>query len=159
MIKEYILKFIIPREIDSLYYEVAIHSYTPQVLTRIDLEIRKQQYRNRIVYSGLANGQVVHQSTLYYYLLLLIQSGIGKLPVIGGSVTLPEYRGLRIYPHILSYIISDAKQYIPTNKIGIIVNPDNQASIRGIERAGFQYVSRIHGYRIGPIFIKHKNRT
>jgi len=56
--------------------------------------------------------------------------------------TLSEYRGLGIYPALLQYIIhyegNKAKQF------WIIHAPENQSSLKGIVKAGFQYVGKLY---------------
>jgi ribosomal protein S18 acetylase RimI-like enzyme len=63
--------------------------------------------------------------------------------------TLEQFRGLGIYPALLQYIIqlesATAKQF------WIIHAPENQASQRGIEKAGFRYV--------GKLFYSHNQTT
>ncbi len=48
--------------------------------------------------------------------------------------TAPEARGKNIYPHVLSHISNDFKD----KKIIIAVNKNNHASLRGIQKAGFE---------------------
>ncbi len=150
-------KFLTPIRIDDLYYEVDVESYIPHIFANIETEIRKEYDRNKIIYIATVNGKEVHRSILYYFVLLSVQAGTGRVPIIGDCVTVPEYRGLRIYPHVLSFIVGDIKKNLQKGRVGVFVNVDNLTSIRGIERAGFIYKSRIFGHRIGLLFIRsHK---
>lgn len=56
--------------------------------------------------------------------------------------TLEAYRGLGIYPALLQYILQhgdkDAKRF------WIIHAPENNASLKGIQKAGFEYVGKLY---------------
>jgi RimJ/RimL family protein N-acetyltransferase len=67
-----------------------------------------------------------------------------SFPILSGNcylysfLTLPEWRGRGIYPHLLQAIIRQ-EEHIQRFWIGYL--PDNAASGRGIEKAGFHVVS------------------
>jgi len=146
-----LVKFFKPVYIDMLMFEVHLSSYRVQIPAGIQLTIEKSADADRVIYKALVNNEEVHRSHLYDYALLPAQFGYGKFPVIGDCVTKPEYRGLRIYPHVLSYVLRDLQATSKTEKVYILVAPDNQPSIQGIEHAGFQHVARLRGIRVGPI--------
>lgn len=152
-----LVKSLKPVRIDMLLFEVQLDSYQVQIPARIQLEIGKSADGDRAIYRAVVNTNEVHRSHLYDYALLPVQFGYGKYPVIGDCVTKPEYRGFRIYPHVLAYILHDLQVTSKTEKVYILVAPDNQPSIRGIEHAGFRYIARLTGIRIGP-FIVNRSR-
>ena len=55
-----------------------------------------------------------------------------------GFLTLPEWRGRGVYPHLLQSIIRQEPSF---DRFWIGYLPDNTASGRGISKAGFQVVS------------------
>ena len=56
--------------------------------------------------------------------------------------TLEAFRGLGIYPALLQYIIRFEKQ--KANRFWIIHAPENNSSLKGIKKAGFEYVGRLY---------------
>jgi GNAT superfamily N-acetyltransferase len=66
--------------------------------------------------------------------------------------TLADYRGLGIYPALLQYII----QYEGTraSRFWIIHAPENKSSLKGIVKAGFEYVGRIYTKANGQIALE-----
>jgi len=66
--------------------------------------------------------------------------------LIGPCFTDPEYRGRGIYPHVLRHIASvlGARGYGP---FYVHTSPDNAASIRGVEKAGFRRLGCWSGWR------------
>jgi len=62
--------------------------------------------------------------------------------VIGPCVTAPSYRGRGIYPMVLAAICRDRRR-LGQRRAYMVVNVDNHASIRGIEKAGFQRTQRM----------------
>ncbi len=62
-------------------------------------------------------------------------------------VTLTPWRGLGIYPHLLQQILKT--EIINRDRFWIIRAPENQASGRGITKAGFQPVGKLS-------FLKHE---
>ena len=72
-------------------------------------------------------------------------------------LTLPEYRGQGIYPHVLRHIIRYGSQNQYT-EIFMAVDKNNIASIRGIEKAGFHIVHRMKWIKVFGIQITSKYR-
>jgi GNAT superfamily N-acetyltransferase len=62
--------------------------------------------------------------------------------VIGPCVTTPAYRGRGIYPMMLSAICRDRRTQ-GQRRAYMVVNVDNHASVRGIEKAGFRQTQRM----------------
>lgn len=59
---------------------------------------------------------------------------------IGPDFTVPEFRGLGFHPYILSCVLKDTIKKDPNEFIYIIVSDWNIASIKGIEKSGFNFV-------------------
>ncbi len=148
-----LVRYCQPAHIDTLMYEVQLDAYQTQIPAKIELSIEKTTLPTLVVYKALSENNEVHRSHLYHDVLVSSQFGYGKFPAIGDCVTHPEYRGLGIYPHVLSYILRDLQADGQTQRVYIFVAPDNTPSIRGIEHAGFKFVARLKGTRIaGLIF-------
>jgi hypothetical protein len=56
--------------------------------------------------------------------------------------TLEAFRGLGIYPALLHYIIRYERGN--ANRFWIIHAPENRSSLKGIKKAGFQYVGKLY---------------
>ncbi len=56
--------------------------------------------------------------------------------------TLEAFRGLGIYPALLQYIIQFEKH--KASRFWIIHAPENNASLKGIRKAGFEYVGKLY---------------
>lgn len=63
--------------------------------------------------------------------------------------TLEAYRGQGIYPALLQYILQYGDD--EANRFWIIHAPENNASLNGIQKAGFEYV--------GKLYINEDNKT
>ena len=87
----------------------------------------------------------VHASHLFDSLRILRLIG-AKGPAIGDCVTAEAYRGQNIYPAMINKIAAGALT-TGEKEVFIIVNSDNAASIRGIEKAGFSLRAEIRATR------------
>ncbi len=56
--------------------------------------------------------------------------------------TLEAYRGLGIYPALLQYILQNGDN--KASRFWIIHAPENKASLKGIQKAGFEYVGKLY---------------
>ncbi len=56
--------------------------------------------------------------------------------------TFEAYRGLGIYPALLQYIMQNGDN--KASRFWIIHAPENNASLKGIEKAGFEYVGKLY---------------
>lgn len=56
--------------------------------------------------------------------------------------TMEAFRGLGIYPALLRYIIQ--QEGGKANRFWIIHAPENKSSLKGIQKAGFQYVGKLY---------------
>jgi hypothetical protein len=89
---------------------------------------------------------VVHQSFLFRKLWLLrIIKEVG--PAIGDCSTLDAYKGKSIYPYVINYIAKVELLHNNQQEVFIIVNSNNESSIRGIEKAGFKRHTTIKAKR------------
>ena len=94
----------------------------------------------RIFYCKDKNNKIIHES----YVIPKCR----KFPFlnkndfeIGPCYTDEKYRGLGIYPNILNYITTT---YGKENSVFyMVVFKDNNSSIRGIEKAGFNYIGEV----------------
>jgi hypothetical protein len=102
----------------------------------------------------LDGDRVIHKSWVFYDVMLLGQFGYpGGKPVIGDCWTDPACRGRRIYPHMLSWIYHELRAEGET-VVYILVAPDNIASIKGIEHAGFLFQTRVQGDRLLGLMLR-----
>lgn len=106
---------------------------------KIDFDPKSNEFR-------ILDGDIlVHRSRIFYSSRLLGNFHIkGPLITIGDCFTDNRYRGLGIYPMVLRRI---AKEYIEKSQVFILVAPDNVSSIRGIEKAGFQFMGKLTCFR------------
>lgn len=88
---------------------------------------------------------LVHRSRVFHSSRLLSNFHIkGPLITIGDCFTNELYRGQGIYPMVLRKIAMEFSEAMP---VFILVSPDNFSSIRGIEKAGFQFMARLSCFR------------
>ena len=66
--------------------------------------------------------------------------------------TLAEYRGLGIYPALLQYIMRYEGENV--NRFWIIHAPENKSSLKGIIKAGFEYVGKLYAKANGTIALE-----
>ena len=71
--------------------------------------------------------------------------------------TLEAYRGLGIYPALLQYILQHADD--EANRFWIIHAPENHASLKGIQKAGFEYVGKLYLNKDDNASIEYNDTT
>jgi hypothetical protein len=82
-------------------------------------------------------GQILHHSFILFDTRTKVMLGEGAdVPLFGHCVTRPEARGQRLYPRALQWGLAMLAQ-LGHRRAVINCDPDNRASIRGIEHAGF----------------------
>lgn len=142
MIKKILKRFRIV-DIDVIVYHMA-HVVVFD-MPHFPYQLEKSRIKNSWRYAIRANKTQVHVSYLYdsVYLLKLLNK---KGPVIGDCLTHRGYRGQSIYPYVINTIASEALK-ADVKEIFIVVNKDNQSSIKGIEKAGFNPFATIIGTR------------
>ncbi|NVK52999.1 MAG: hypothetical protein HWD85_08695, partial [Flavobacteriaceae bacterium] len=97
-------------------------------------------------------GQLIHRSRIFFKSHFLTSFHFPQpFVVIGDCLTNPDYRGMGIYPKAIRYI---ASEYIQEKQVFILVSKDNFASIRGIEKAGFNFFVRLKGFRFLGLYFK-----
>lgn len=103
-------------------------------------------------YFAYLNGKCVHRSwvkhkpqNVFLHPLLSISLNYNEA-FIHYCETAPDARGKNIYPHVLSRIAADFKNY---SRILISVNKKNTPSIKGVKKAGFV---ELESYKIIVIF-------
>ncbi|OOG74590.1 hypothetical protein [Algoriphagus sp. A40] len=117
---------------------------------KIEFDKKANEYR-------IHDGDIlVHRSRVFHSSRLLGSFHIkGPLITIGDCFTDNRYRGLGIYPLVLRKI---ANEYCEKTQVFILVAPDNLSSIKGIEKAGFQFMGRLSCFRF-LIFYLNKRIT
>jgi hypothetical protein len=108
--------------------------------TNINHVDSKKYYKAYVV---LDNDKFVHVSCMFKNNLLANQLGFKNAFTIGECVTSNAYKGQGIYPSILKKIKADYKN----ETLVVFVQPNNIASIRGIEKAGFHKLYQFKMYR------------
>jgi GNAT superfamily N-acetyltransferase len=112
-------------------------------------EFRQFLARGDRGYYGYRSGKVVHRSWLVHGpAVMRLWRSFGQWPVAGGEAyihyceTAPVARGLGFYPAALSRIAADARAE-GIRALFITTESGNQASRRGIEKAGFAEIARV----------------
>ena len=128
------LVYFMPKEsdinIDASLFEVKI--FTGNYRSGID-KIDKRTNENNSCYTVFINSELAHVTWLFKNKLLTKQLGEKNAYTVGDSLTNEKYRGKGIYPFVLRTIAKATSK-----DIIIYVEPDNIASVRGIEKAGFK---------------------
>lgn len=97
-------------------------------------------------------GKLIHRSRVFHKSHLLTSFHFPKpFLVIGDCLTDSNYRGMGIYPKTIQYI---ATSYSSDKHVFILVSNDNIPSIKGIEKAGFQFLVRLKGFRFLGFYLK-----
>ena len=172
-----LLSALRPKQIDELLYEaecsIATATGAHSEISVRELDIERFDYRarsgndaidrllqpGRCCYVAKRNGQLAHWSWTFDDVALPGQFGFNtQLPVIGNCFTTESFRGLHIYSRVLAHIRSDIRSQHLAAKVYVLVSPDNIASIKGIERAGFRCLARLSGLRVLGFIINRSVR-
>jgi hypothetical protein len=115
-----------------------------QVFTGENAEYRDGLRKEDILFAHLDG-----ESRVLTYAFVIFDSAYKRVlgepvgvPMIGNCYTLPEKRGQRLYPRMLVTVCRALARDGHARAI-ISCEPDNIASIRGIERAGFARVTHV----------------
>ncbi|WCO02546.1 hypothetical protein [Psychroserpens ponticola] len=100
------------------------------------------------------NDRVVHKSYLIPNVFLLNSIKKNGL-AIGDCVTVKSHRGKSIYPYVINKIAKDVLDK-KEEDIYVIVNVDNQSSIKGIEKARFTKIASVNAKRWLWFYLKKK---
>ncbi len=94
------------------------------------------------------NGEIGHISWIYYKndpnRIIELSNDEGEIKY---SLTLPQFRGKGIYPATLLRIQQYLKEH-GYKRVFVCVKENNLPSIRGIEKAGFKFISKINLLKI-----------
>lgn len=127
-------------KIDVLVYQV---SNVQNLSFSNPFIIQKEKFSNKKkCYFIVDNGKTIHNSYLFFkvHLLKLIKK---RGPVIGDCYTNSDYRGKSIYPFVINSIANEILNENNFSEVFIIVNSNNESSIKGIEKAEFVLYSKI----------------
>lgn len=132
------------------HIDVIIYSMTRETLsdfTKLQYTIQAASLSsNKKRFFIKENDLVVHQSFLFKKLFLLrIINEIG--PTIGDCTTIESYKGKSIYPYVINHIAKEELLNNNQKEVFIVVNSNNESSIRGIEKAGFTMHTKIKAKR------------
>ena len=163
-----ILRALRPVRVDELLYGVGAHDTLPPSACSAHVDIARFDRQSlsgdaavdrrldgrRVCYVARVDGRVAHRSWLHLDTVLPSLFGFAAAPVVGDCATDPAFRGLHLYPHVLAHIVADVRARGMATEVHVLVSPDNVASIRGIERAGFRLLDRLRGVRVGPFVLR-----
>jgi hypothetical protein len=143
----------------NLPSSLSIKSFSIEHPSRLD-RIDKRLTLHNLAYVVFDSGEIVHESWVSFDTLLPSQYGYeSRFPVIAHSSTESLYRGKDIYPYALNYILNDLRNRNICSNVYILVSPENNASIRGIEKAGYQLLAQLNGIRLLGFLILNKSTT
>lgn len=115
--------------------------------------------RGSSIFAAEADGRLVHISWAHQGPAVL-----GAMPVAEGEVfigpcyTVPEARGQGLYPYVVGCILQEYRRRQFARAI-MTVGGDNAASIRGIEKVGFQRIGFLEYTRVvGVIKVRRRVR-
>jgi len=141
----------------GLAFDLSIKCFSKKHLSGVD-RIDERLTPHRLAYAVFCCGEIVHESWVHLDTLTPSQYGFdSRVPVIGGSCTKRMYRGNGIYPYALNYILNDLKNRHISNRAYTLVSATNNASIRGLKKAGFQPLAHLKGARILGFCILNKS--
>ena len=106
--------------------------------------IDRNKNSNNLCYAVFDKEKIVHTSWIFRNKLLAKQLGNNNALTIGDSVTAEAYRGMGIYPAVLSNIAQHFENY----QLIIFTEPANTASQKGILKAGFTKLYRFKLIRL-----------
>ena len=135
---------------------MSLKSFSAENLSGLD-RIDKRLTAYRSAYVVFCCGEIVHQSWVRFDALTPSLYGFDSSVPLIESFTNPIYRGNGIYPYALSCLLKDLKSRHITDKVYALVSPKNKASIRGLEKAGFQRLGHLKGTRHLGLFITNKS--
>jgi hypothetical protein len=136
---------------------VSIKCFSVEHPSGIDV-IDKRLTVHRLAYGVFYGGEIIHENWLTFDTLLPSLFGFDpRIPVVGYGFTAPNYRGKGVCPYALSYLLNDMIDRNISRKAYTIVSPTNSASIRAVEKGGFELTAQLKGLRVlGGMFI-HKS--
>lgn len=162
-------KTLPPTSIDVLLYvgKSSVKMYPHCLLSSSSIQVFSRKHPSgvaqidrkltpyNLAYVIFESEKIVHQSWVSFDTPLPSQFGFDShFPVIGHCYTSPSHRGKSIYSSVLNYILQDLRSRNISHNAYILVSPQNESSIKGIEKSDFEPVARLRGLRIlGGLFI------
>lgn len=144
------LKRLRSQSIDMLVFSFpdGIKRTVEELDWKIEFDPSTQEYR------VMDQDILVHRSRVFHSSRLLRNFNFEKpLITIGDCFTDDRYRGKGIYPYVLGNI---ANHYAQASQVFILVAPDNIPSIKGIEKAGFQFTARLRSFRFLVFYFRKR---
>lgn len=148
-----LIKKIKFKKIESLVYSNKNNDIIEDTAIKYSLQIFKEGEKTNIhhvdnkkfyrAYVVFDEQKFVHVSCMFKNNLLAAQLGYKNAFTIGECVTSNNYKGQGIYPSVLKKIKADYKN----DQLIVFVQPNNLASIKGIEKAGFHKLYQFIMYR------------
>ena len=129
-----------------------------QLFALEDSQYREELYRDDLLFAVLdTRGRVIHHSYVFYrssykHLLGLEQNA----PLIGNCETIEAWRGLRIFPRVLTAIALYLTEYRQCRYIYTSCAPGNIPSIKGMEKAEFEPYARVASFIILNRYVVQK---
>lgn len=120
------------------FAQLSLHSYSSKTLYLYWYLFTLGRYKIYYIHS---NGEIVHYSHVIPKTPKFKFMKYGDYE-IGPCWTHPEHRGIGLYPFTVMRIIEDHKK--DNSDIYIFAEEDNTASIRGIEKCGFEFLGKGH---------------
>ena len=117
---------------DNCYLDYEVKIFTRQSKSGIGKIDVRLNYNDKC-FAAFDNNVLVHESWIFKKKLLARQLGLRNVYTVGDSYTIPKYRQKGIYTNVLKLIISQRDK-----DLVIFVSPENIASVKAIEKAGFK---------------------
>jgi RimJ/RimL family protein N-acetyltransferase len=138
-----------------LPFSVSMKSFSIQQPSGIET-IDQRLTAHRIAYVVFYGGDIIHENWISFDTLLPTQFGFdARIPVVGYGFTMPQYRGNGVCPYALSYLLNDMIDRNISRKAYTIVSSTNSASIRAVEKGGFELIAQLKGVRVlGGMFLQ-----
>lgn len=154
-----ILKKLFPQKIAQLVYFLKKDDAIEPIKLGIDkseteLRIGKFVDQGYSIHELICNEEIVYSGKIFKKVHLLKLIDKDGSYVIGDCTTAKKYRGKNIYPYTLQMLSKEI--FKKKEELFILVSPENNASIRGIEKAGFSLYCKINTIRIGVFYIFKK---
>jgi len=138
----------------TLSQAMSIHRYSHETPPADVRTLRLTPDRLLYVVRDEETGAAIHWTAVVFDGWLPARFGYDPaVPIIGDSYTDERYRGHRILPHALAHILKDLRQSNLATNAYLLVSPENTASIRGTERAGFRAIARLRAWRFAGLLL------
>lgn len=143
------LRSLTVKKIDVFIYSMTTHEPFAGVLDS-DMTINQRAPDH---FTVEYKGEVINRTFVFkkvFLLRLVNKSG----PVIGDCWTDDRFRGRSIFPFMLNRVAGIELK--SANEVFVVVNTNNQSSIRGIEKSGFKKYAHIRTTRFLMFYFNTK---